>query len=171
MDLQFLILNLYCNREKRLHFKEGESENLPIRFFAGEKIMRAKITTLVLLFVFGFVAAIDAQAKNQIKVKINQQQTVAKTKLTIKFASLVEDSRCPTDAQCIQAGDARIQIEVKNGKGLCKTFEIGTNDKQNSIVFAGYTIRLIDLDPHPASNIRIDRNGYTAIFDVGKKGN
>lgn len=134
--------------------------------------MRAKFTALILLFVFAAAApAIDAKTKNQIKVKINEQQTLPKTKLTIKFAALVEDSRCPTDAQCIQAGEARIKIEVKNGKSAAETFEISTSDRKKPVSFAGYTIRLVDLNPHPATNIRIDRNGYTATFAVVKTAN
>lgn len=132
--------------------------------------MRTKFIALILLFVFGSVSLVQAKSNQKVVVKINEQKTVAKTKLTIKFVELVEDSRCPTDAQCIQAGSVRIKIEVKNGKGAAKTFELAIGAKPESIAFAGYTIKLTDLNPHPASNIRIDRNGYTANFTVGKSG-
>ena len=132
--------------------------------------MRTKFIALILLFVFGSVSLVQAKSNQKVVVKINEQKTVAKTKLQIKFVELVEDSRCPTDAQCIQAGSARIKIEVKNGKGAAKTFELAIGAKPESIAFAGYTIKLTDLNPHPASNIRIDRNGYTANFSIGKSG-
>lgn len=130
--------------------------------------MRTKFIALILLFVFGSVALVQAKSNQKIIVKINEQKTVSKTKLTIKFLELVEDSRCPTDVQCIQAGSARIKIEVKNGKSAAKTFEINTGLKPESIAYAGYTITLTDLNPKPASNIRIDRNGYTATFTVSR---
>lgn len=153
----------------RLTSKESNRGNFDSLFLYKGEIMRAKFTAVILLFVFGFVVSLQAKTKNQIDVKINQQQTLPKTKLTIKFASLIEDSRCPTDAQCIQAGEAKIQIAVRNGKGAWKTFEISTKASKQSVAFAGYTICLLDLNPHPATNIRIDRNGYTATFSVTAK--
>jgi len=132
--------------------------------------MRTKFTVLILLFVFGIVSLVQAKPNQQIVVKINQQKTDAKSKLTIKFSELIEESRCPTDVQCIQAGSARIKIEVKNGKSAAKTFELATGAKAKSIAVGGHTIKLTDLNPHPASNIRIDRNGYPATFSVGKTG-
>jgi hypothetical protein len=73
--------------------------------------------------------------------------------------------------QCIQAGNAKIQIEVKKAASGVKTLKLNTNDKPQSISFAGYTIKLTDLNPKPASNIRINRFGYTATFIVSKSGN
>ena len=43
---------------------------------------------------------------------------------TIRFASVVEDSRCPTDANCIQAGTLIIQVVYEGsapGVGCCGT--------------------------------------------------
>lgn len=132
--------------------------------------MLTKFTALILLLFFGSVALVQAKPTAPLVVKINRQTTDKKSKLTIKFSELVEDSRCPTDVQCIQAGSARIKIEIKNGKSAAKTFELATGAKAESIAFAGYTICLTDLNPHPASNIRIDRNDYTATFSIVKAG-
>jgi hypothetical protein len=128
--------------------------------------MRKTISALFLLFVFA--TFLQAQTTQKVTVQVNQQKTLAKSKITIKFASLVEDSRCPTDAQCIQAGNAKIQVELKKAGSGIKTFELNTNGKPKSVTFAGYTIQLIDVNPKPATNIRINRNGYTATFTIGK---
>jgi hypothetical protein len=130
--------------------------------------MRKTILALFLTIVFG--SFLQAQTDQKVTVQINQQKTLTKSKLTIKFVSLIEDSRCPTDAQCIQAGNARIQIEVKKGSAS-KTFEISTNPKSQAVSFGGYAINLIDLNPKPATNIRINRFGYKAIIAVRKTGN
>src|SRR5262245_22413911 len=34
-----------------------------------------------------------------------------------RFAELIEDSRCPVGVQCIQAGRARVRLEVLRGNG------------------------------------------------------
>jgi len=131
--------------------------------------MRKTILTLLLTLVFG--SFLQAQTNQKITVQINQQKTLGRNKLTIKFVSLIEDSRCPTDTKCIQAGNARIQIKVKKANGASKTFELNTNDKPQAVSFAGYTIKLTDLNPKPATNIRINRFGFKATFMVSKLGN
>lgn len=126
--------------------------------------MRKTLVVLILTFVFG----ICAQAQQKITVRLNQQKTIVKNKLTIKFASLVEDLRCPTDTNCIWAGNAKIKIVVGKTKSDAKTFELNTNLETRSVIFAGYEIKLINLNPQPATNIRINRNAYTAIFSVNR---
>lgn len=136
-------------------------------FVSNEKIMRKTILALLLTLVFGI--SLQAQTNQKVTVQVNQQKTLSKSKITIKFVSLADDSRCPTDVQCIQAGNAKIQIELKKAGNGAKTFELNTNDQPQSISFAGYTIKLTDLNPKPASNIRINRNGYMATFVVTKR--
>jgi len=131
--------------------------------------MRKTILTLLLTLVFG--SFLQAQTNQKITVQINQQKTLGRNKLTIKFVSLIEDSRCPTDTKCIQAGNARIQIKVKKASGAPQTFELNTNTKPQAVSFVGYTIKLIDLNPKPATNIRINRLGFKATFMVSKLGN
>lgn len=128
--------------------------------------MRKTILVLLLTLVFGI--SLQAQTNQKITVQVNQQKTLPKSKLKIKFLSLIEDSRCPHNAQCIQAGNAKIQIEIREARGAAKTFELNTNDKPQIILFAGYTIKLIELNPKPATNIRINRLGFMATFLVGK---
>jgi len=131
--------------------------------------MQKTILAVLLTFVLGIFA--QAQTNQKVTVQINQQKTVAKNKLTIKFVSLVEDSRCPTDTNCIWAGNAKITIKVSNGKAAAKTFELNTNLKPQTVSFTGYEIKLTALNPKPATNIRINRNGYIATFVVRKTAN
>lgn len=133
--------------------------------------MRTIFLTLILTFVSGGFVSAQAQTNQQVKVLINKQKIVTKDKITVKFVSLVEDSRCPTDTNCIWAGNAKIKIQVGKGKTAAKTFELNTHLEPQNVSFAGYEIKLVNLTPQPASNIRINRNGYTATFAVSKAGN
>jgi len=128
--------------------------------------MRKTILTLLLTLVFG--SFLQAQTNQKVTVQVNQQKTLSKSKITIKFVSLVDDSRCPTDVQCIQAGNGEIKIELRKVGSATKTVNLNTNTQPQSVSFSGYTIKLIDLNPNPASNIRINRNGYTATFVINK---
>lgn len=129
--------------------------------------MRKIFLTLILTLAFGNFLFAQAQANQTLKVRINRQKTLAKSKLTIKFVSLVEDSRCPTGVNCVWAGNAKIRIKVSKGKES-KTFELNTTLDPKAATFAGYEINLTDLTPQPAANVKISRNGYTAAFAIGK---
>lgn len=76
--------------------------------------------------------------------------------------NVVEDSRCPTDVQCIQAGTVRINVHLAYGAlnqdatlGLNQTFVAGTH----SITFVGVT-------PNKVSTKTILPADYTFTFLV-----
>ena len=130
--------------------------------------MRTIFLALILTFVFSSFVSAKTQTISETKILINKQKIVTKDKLAIKFVSLIEDSRCPTDTNCVWAGNAKIQVKISKGKSAAKTFEINTNLDPQTVSFAGYDIKLVNLTPQPASNVRINRNGYTATFSVSQ---
>ena len=120
------------------------------------------------MLVFGIVVQLQAQTAERVSLRINKQKKLSRSKLTIKFVSLVEDSRCPTGTNCVWAGNATIKVKVSNARGESKIFELNTNTGAKGDTLGGYQFTLETLTPHPANNIRIDRNGYTATFSVKK---
>lgn len=119
--------------------------------------------------MLGFSAfALDAQAQKEkeIKVLVGKQAKDTRSKITIKFLSLVEDSRCPTDVQCIQAGNARIKVLISKAGSEPVTVEMNTMLGQRGGTIESYAINLISLTPSPKSNVRLNRNAYTATFTV-----
>lgn len=130
--------------------------------------MKTLVLTLVLTLAFGAVQFAGAQTGQQFRLQVNRQKSVAGGRLTVKFVSLVEDSRCPTDVNCVWAGNAKVQIKVTGRRGASKTFELNTNLEPKTVTFEGYEIKLEGLTPAPKSNIKINRNGYTATLAVRK---
>lgn len=128
------------------------------------------LTLILTLFTGGFAAPTTAQAQKSqtVKVRVNQQKTIAQNGLTVKFVSLVEDSRCPADTNCVWAGNARIQVKISDRRGRSETFEMNTNLGPKGDSFGGYAVNLTSLTPIPRSNIRINRNGYTATFAISR---
>ncbi|HYP50465.1 MAG TPA: hypothetical protein VEQ34_05950 [Pyrinomonadaceae bacterium] len=133
--------------------------------------MKKIFVILILTLLSGSLWQASAQTNQQIKLRVNNQKAVAGSKLTIKFVSIVEESRCPEGVNCIHAGNAKIQIKVTKRGGAAKTFELNTNFDPNGISFEGYEIKLANLEPVPKENIRINRNGYTATLIVSKSRN
>lgn len=124
---------------------------------------------LSLLFVFavGALHTAEAQTKQQQKVQIHKQKKFSCSKITVKFVSLVEDSRCPEGTNCIHAGNAKIMIEVSK-QGAKESFELNTHLGPKGATFGGYAINLLSLTPEPKENIRINKNGYTATLVVSR---
>ena len=130
--------------------------------------MKTKLVlALLLTFIFGTIQITEAQSRQQQKVQINKQKKFSRSSLTIKFVSLIEDSRCPEGTNCVWAGNAKIKIEVIKGRAK-ETFEINTNLGPKGATYDGYSIELISLTPVPKENIRINRNGYVATFTVSR---
>jgi hypothetical protein len=129
--------------------------------------MKGLIASLILMLMFVATPA-AARRSETLRVQINKEKSFPKAKLSVRFVELVEDSRCPSDAQCVWAGNAKIKIRVtKNGKPEDLTLDTN-GPHQYATTADGYSIKLVGLTPAPRSNIRIDRNGYVAAFEVVK---
>lgn len=126
--------------------------------------MKKLFLSLILTLIFGGI--VQTQAQTSVTVGVGKQKTATTDKIKIKFLSLVEDSRCPTDANCVWAGNAKIKVLITNRRGKSETFEINTNTGAKGAVFGGWAINLVSLSPAPKTNIRINRNGYTATFEI-----
>lgn len=126
------------------------------------------ILSLLLTLVFGSLQMIEARTARQIKIQVNQEKKIADSDITLKFVSVLEDSRCPVDARCIQAGNAKLQINLRKSNGERQIFEINTNLKPQAVTFEGYEIKLTNLDPKLKTNIRLNRDDYIATFTVNR---
>ena len=68
--------------------------------------------------------------------------------LQIAFSEVVEDSRCPIDAVCIQAGRATVRLTVDHA-GRRHELELSTRDGAVADSVGGHEVRLVALLPPP----------------------
>lgn len=129
--------------------------------------MKGLILSLMMVLALGVIPATAAKRAETMRVQINKEKRFAKSKVSIRFVELVEDSRCPTDTNCIWAGNAKIKIRVSRG-GRSQELMLDTNGPHQAATAEGFSIKLIGLTPEPRSNIRINRNGYVATFEAVK---
>lgn len=61
--------------------------------------------------------------------------------------ALVEDSRCPSGVQCIQAGTVRLQVKVRSGRRE----EIVPVGLDSPVALGGAWLHLLDACPYPRS--------------------
>lgn len=127
-----------------------------------------KIFILTIIAMLGTAAVAFAKEPETITLRAGSQITTVHGKLTVKFISVIEDSRCPADAKCVWAGNAKIQISVRSGKRAAKTLELNSTLKPQSIVYEGYEITFVDLNPKPGVKTRPRLMSSVATISVAK---
>ena len=125
--------------------------------------MKTYILTAVLLLAF---SAVTISAQTPIVLKPGQQRTVSGLK--IKFISVEEDSRCPENARCVWAGNARVKIEVTSKRLGTKVFEMNTFSGPRGNQFDGYAINLENLTPGRKTSDPIRSSAYRATISVSR---
>ncbi|HEX6924706.1 MAG TPA: hypothetical protein VF167_04725 [Longimicrobiaceae bacterium] len=100
-------------------------------------------------------------------LQIGQTARVTESDLRIRFEQVAEDSRCPTDVQCVWAGNARVALVVALGADR-RELEVNTGVDPRAVEVDGYSLRLEDLRPHPSTRRGIPRGGYTATLVVSQ---
>lgn len=109
--------------------------------------MRVRVLLPVILFCLAAIA--PARTPDTLNLRLGQQKFVSNGKLTVKFLSVVEDSRCPINARCIWAGNAKIRVSVAKGRAAARIIELETRSGQDGVTMYGYRFTLANLSPHP----------------------
>lgn len=115
-----------------------------------------------ILIAISLVVVVSAQTGQAISVCVGKEVTAKQSGLKVKFIEVLEDSRCPTDANCIWAGNAKIKVEVTDKRGGKKTLELDTNAGTKREQFDGWAIELASLTPYPRTNGKIEPAKYVA---------
>jgi len=85
--------------------------------------------------------------------------------LRVRFDGVQNDSRCPTDVACIQAGDAVVGITVIGADRSRQRYELHTTGA-SAVVHNGLTIALETLDPRPVGSRPIRPADYRLTLRV-----
>jgi hypothetical protein len=108
----------------------------------------------------------DTFKSETIALRNGTQRTVARGELTIKFVTVVEDSRCPVDVNCVWAGNAKIQVKVTDHRGRTKIMELNTNAEPKVDQLGRYAISLMNLTPKPTQNRKHTPSRYNARLSI-----
>lgn len=132
---------------KRGYLEEGSAE---------EEGTRGNFTTLFLL----------KQDEDSVVVKARLNQQTGGLGILITPLSVVEDSRCPTDVACIQAGtvrvNARVTVAGKSEEGVFTLGIVETREHQ--------TVTLVAVEPGKVSTKPLTPADYRFTFGIEKRG-
>jgi hypothetical protein len=111
-----------------------------------------------LLLFFLFIAAIGYSQDQPVEVpkivvKIELGKTVTFKKATVTFLKVVEDSRCPSDVNCIWEGQAIVLVALTETGKEAQQVELLYGKRKNSTLFSseGYSLKGMSLNPYPSS--------------------
>jgi hypothetical protein len=128
--------------------------------------MRQFLLAICLLTAAGCLGkspAAPAPVNREVVLALGQTVEVA-TGLSVRFVSVVGDSRCPGDAICIQGGDAIVRIDIASRD------DRGERDLHTAtlapVSFDDVEVRLVELRPYPFSSLPFDPRDYRATLRV-----
>ncbi|MEW6722448.1 MAG: hypothetical protein AB1324_04250 [Candidatus Micrarchaeota archaeon] len=134
--------------------------------------------TLAFAFVFLLLVAgctqsgpydVKAQLGEPFKLKLDQTAFIESENLYIKLTDIPQDSRCPSDVQCIRAGDTTIVVEAKKGAQTLGTVRITSeNSVEQVAALDGYVVSFLAVEPYPVSTDPIQREEYVVTLKVTK---
>ena len=83
----------------------------------------------------------------------------------IQFLKVVEDSRCPTGAQCIVLGTVSILLRVNGAQYTISSTQTNLNI---TLKDANYKIQLLDVIPYPTVKQNNDFPIYKSMLSISK---
>jgi hypothetical protein len=104
------------------------------------------------------------------EVTLDVGETATLDGVGVWFIRVSEDSRCPTDVQCVQAGDGVVELAIRGSLGDVEHVRLNTTEEPRSLTRHGLEIRLVDLLPYPVSTGSIDPADYTLELEVEPAG-
>ena len=112
----------------------------------------------------------DGALDQPFRIGYGQHVSIPQEDLTITFTQVDEDSRCPSDLVCIQAGKAKITITaMKEGfPADALSLTLGGTSDPNVATYLDYSITLTELMPYPTSTHMPAPNEYVATLVVTK---
>ena len=107
---------------------------------------------------------IQAQVGQQFDLGVGQEARVQGSNVVIHFRGVTNDSRCPSDVQCVWAGNAVAGFDL-SGAGSSDA-SLNTTLEPKSVRYGGYTITLAGIKPVPKSGTPIPALEYIATLLV-----
>lgn len=121
--------------------------------------MKTELTILSVLVVLLLSGMADESFADK-KIKLHLGKTIHADELGFTLIG-VDDSRCPSDATCVWAGQVTAAIQIEN-KTHSKNIDFIPSDSYT--FFSPYKIILLDVSPYPVSTEKPDDYVATLVM-------
>ena len=135
--------------------------------------MRVTLLTGLLLLFAGFFSCDKPVEETRYQfpfIEINHcsDTTINGQTVEICFDSLISDSRCPANAECIWQGESTVKLSLHTA-GVQQSFKLSTFNHpptfRNDTTISGYKIKLLSVSPYPGLN---SQSPYTVELSVSR---
>jgi hypothetical protein len=105
-------------------------------------------------------------------LKLEQSAVIDAENFNLRFASVLEDSRCPRNVACVWQGQAQIALFAKhkdNESPQLRLTIVGERPQNDTrlLVWSGYTIEFKALSPYPGDGK--PKSNSEATLNISKK--
>jgi hypothetical protein len=101
---------------------------------------------------------------DQFTLRVGQSASITELGLWMRFIQVVDDSRCPASVTCVWGGDGAVLVEVAPLNGDAKESVLHTDIDPRSIPLGRAELRLVKLDPYPATPGSIPSGDYVVTL-------
>ena len=106
-----------------------------------------------------------AEKCNSVTLKTHINKGDSGFGVTIVPTHILEESRCATGVQCIQAGTVRVRALMESGMGEApQDFRLNT-----PITTEAHSVELVEVTPYPKEGKQIEEGDYEFTFKVTKR--
>ncbi len=116
-----------------------------------------RTVAILILFVFAACQADGprtVQLDRDFELPVGEQAHLAGSGLSVKFLSVIHDSRCPSGVDCFHQGEAVIEVlATRDDRG--KRLSLSTSPPRDTPPqdrYGPYRIQLTGLDPYPGTD-------------------
>ena len=103
---------------------------------------------------------VSIQLNTQFDLTAVQTGRLDSAELTVRFWDIREDSRCPIDVNCIQAGQAKVVLRASNGGPETAELILSTAPGVDQVTFDGHSFKLVGVKPEPVSTRTLEMDDY-----------
>lgn len=97
---------------------------------------------------------LSTHAKSIFTLTTKEGLYLSNVNLKIRFYGVTQDSRCPKDAKCIWAGNARVALKANDKAFTLDTQNLASNDLHRSKFIDGFTYTLVHLSPEKKEGLK-----------------
>ncbi len=121
-----------------------------------------------LILLIGITSVTWGKNSESVNIRLGQAKAADRGKISIRFIAVTEDSRCPMNARCVWAGNAKIKVAVSVGRGRAETVELNSATKPQTVTVQGYRLALQDLNPQNGQPADVPKEPVRATISVEK---
>ncbi|MFX0123604.1 MAG: hypothetical protein ACFFAE_08165 [Candidatus Hodarchaeota archaeon] len=126
-------------------------------------------TTIAYLMLPQTTEANSAEINTEISLHIGESVIIKDHGIKLKFVDVLEDSRCPSDVECVWEGTVSLMINIQHNSQALGNFILNSSNLYKTS-FLGYYVKFIELEPYPISTEIIPKTSYRATFSVNEYG-